>query len=112
IIFVVNLWLSVCQYMIALLTVKKKTYIIILPLVFGLLLTGCLTSEFKEVRISLNPDGNGGTGSIVFSGIASEKGEDTVDQSKDDFNSLITEYYQGKTLENGMPGIKNVKKRL
>jgi hypothetical protein len=80
----------------------------VMAVIFG----GCLTAEQKELRLSLNPDGKSGTGTIVFTGIASEQGDDTMDVSKEDLNSLITEYYQGKTLENALPGISNVKKRL
>jgi hypothetical protein len=64
------------------------------------------------MRISLAFDGVSGSGTIVFTGIASEKGEDSASLAKEDFNSLISEYYQGKTLENGIPALKNVKKRL
>jgi hypothetical protein len=90
--------------------VKKQflTLFALLAILFG----GCLTAEQKELRLSLNADGKSGTGTIIFTGIASEQGDDTMDVSKEDLNSLITEYYQGKTLENAMPGTSNVKKRL
>ncbi len=80
--------------------------------VLAIFLGGCLTAEQKELRLSLSADGKSGTATIVFTGIASEQGDDTMDVSKDDFNSLISEYYQGKTLENAMPGTSNIKKRL
>lgn len=79
-----------------------------LALLFG----GCLTAEQKELRLSLNADGKSGTGTIVFTGIASEQGDDTMNVSNEDFNSLISEYYQGKTLENALVGTSNIKKRL
>ena len=77
-----------------------------------LLLGGCLTASHKEMRLSLNPDGKSGSGTILFSHIHSEATEDTTDQTKKDFNSLISEYYQGKKFEMATKGIKNIKKRL
>jgi hypothetical protein len=76
------------------------------------LLSGCLTAEFKEIRISLNADGKSGTGSMIFTDIGSEQGDDSSDISNEDFNSLLTEYYHGKTLETAMPNIQNIRKRL
>ncbi len=90
----------------------NKLKILFIPIFLGLFLAGCLTADFKEMRISLNEDGKSGTGTFIFTGISSEKGDDTLDQSKADFNSLITEYYQGKTLETAFPTMKNIKKRL
>ncbi|MEO6939429.1 MAG: hypothetical protein ABI444_04700 [Candidatus Kapaibacterium sp.] len=84
---------------------------ICLAIVLGSALTGCLTAEHKETRIKLNPDGKSGSGVVVFTNISSEPG-DSADVSKDDFNSLITEYYQGRKIETENKGMKNVKKRL
>jgi hypothetical protein len=74
-------------------------------------ISGCLTAEHKETRIKLNADGKSGSGVILFSNISSEPG-DTADVSKDDFNSLITEYYQGRKIEQENKGMKNVRKHL
>ena len=53
------------------------------------------------------------TGRIIFTNTVSEPDDSTKDNSKDDFNSaLITEYYQGRKIEGGNKGMKNVKKRL
>src|ERR1700682_2803240 len=73
--------------------------------------SGCLTAEHKETRIKLNADGKSGSGVILFTNISSEPG-DTADVSKDDFNSLITEYYQGRKIETENKGMKNVRKSL
>jgi hypothetical protein len=73
--------------------------------------SGCLTAEKKEVRISINDDGVSGTGKIIFTGIASSPG-DSVDVVNDDFNSLIAEYYQGRKIELENKGWKNVHKKL
>src|SRR5258706_16058896 len=76
-------------------------------------LSGCLSAEHKETRITLNDDGKSGSGKITFTNIVSEPDDSTKDNSKDDFNkSLITEYYQGRKIEEANKGIKNVKKRL
>ena len=75
------------------------------------LLTGCLTAEFKDIRLKLNADGKSGTGVMLFTGISSSPG-DTLDLSADDFRSLIDEYYLGKKIESENKGMKNVKKRL
>jgi len=80
-------------------------------IVLSALLTGCLTAEHKEMRLRLNEDGKSGSGVILFTNISSEPG-DTADVSKEDFNTLITEYYQGRRIETEHKGMKNVKKRL
>ncbi|HYM20656.1 MAG TPA: hypothetical protein VEW28_06595 [Candidatus Kapabacteria bacterium] len=90
---------------------SKYFYISIIA-VIAVLLTGCLTAEHKEFRVSLNPDGKSGTATLLFSGIHSEQGNDTSDVTKDDFNSLISEYYQGKKIENSYNGARQFKKRL
>lgn len=74
--------------------------------------SGCLTADLKELRISLKPDGKSGTGSIVFSRIHSEMSSDTANNTREDFNSLITEYYQGKKIDETLKGTHNIKKRL
>lgn len=79
--------------------------------ILGALVSGCLTAEHKEMRLKLNEDGKSGTGTIVFTNISSEPG-DTADVSKDDFNTLITEYYQGRKIETENKGMRNVHKRL
>jgi hypothetical protein len=85
---------------------------IALALLCAISLTSCLTAGHKEMRISLNPDGRSGSAIILFTRIHSEASSDTADQTKEDFNSLISEYYQGKKLTDLFPNISNVKKRL
>ncbi|MDP4219462.1 MAG: hypothetical protein Q8916_02750 [Bacteroidota bacterium] len=75
--------------------------------------SGCLTAEHKEVRLTLNADGKSGTGKMTFTNIVSEPDDSSKDNSKDDFNNaLITEYYQGRKMEESNKGMRNVKKRL
>jgi hypothetical protein len=81
------------------------------PVIACFILSGCLTSEFKEIRISLNPDGSG-KGSILYIGVSSEQADDTVSVAKEDFESLIADYLEGKSFETANPKLKNVKKRL
>jgi hypothetical protein len=84
---------------------------IILAFALCVTLSGCLTAGHKEMRIKLNADGKSGSGTILFTDITSEPG-DTTDVSRDDFNSLISDYYQGKKIEKDNPGMKNIHKRL
>ena len=82
-------------------------------LLFVLLFSGCLTADHKEVRLTLNADGKSGTGKITFTNIVSEPDDSSKDNSKDDFNNaLITEYYQGRKIEESYKGTRNIKKRL
>ncbi len=85
------------------------TLVLLTVIAFGS--SGCLTAEHKEVRLSLNPDGKGGHGVITFTNISSEPG-DTIDVSHEDFNSLITEYYQGRKVETDNKGMHNLHKKL
>jgi hypothetical protein len=82
-------------------------------LVAMIFFSGCLTADHKEVRLTLNADGKSGIGKITFTNIVSEPDDSSKDNSKDDFNNaLITEYYQGRKIEEGNKGMRNVKKRL
>jgi hypothetical protein len=81
------------------------------PVIACFILSGCLTSEFKEIRLSINPNGSG-KGSITYIDISSEQGDDTVSLAKEDFNSLIADYVEGKSFETANPGLRNIKKRL
>jgi hypothetical protein len=81
------------------------------PVFACIVLSGCLTSEFKELRLTLNPDGSG-KGSILYVGVSSEQGDDTVSLAKEDFESLIADYLEGKSFESANEKLKNIKKRL
>lgn len=82
-------------------------------ILFLIFVSGCLSADHKEVRLTLNADGKSGTGKIIFTNIVSEPDDSTKDNSKDDFHkSLITEYYQGRKFEEANKGMTNVKKRL
>lgn len=75
------------------------------------LFSGCLTAEYKEIRLTLNSDGTSGRGVLVFTGISSTPG-DTLDVSREDFATLINEYYLGNKIEIENKGMKNVQKKL
>ncbi len=85
--------------------------ILLSAFVFLSVLSGCLTAEKKEVHITINDDGVGGSGKIIFTGISSSPG-DSLDVVNEDFNSLIAEYYQGRKIELENKGWKNVHKKL
>lgn len=76
----------------------------------GVLLTGCLTAEYKEYRIRLKND-HTGEATIRFRNIISES-DDTSDVSADDFRQLVDSYLKGTRLEGDQPGFRNVRKRL
>ncbi|MCF7918768.1 MAG: hypothetical protein K9N06_02510 [Candidatus Cloacimonetes bacterium] len=73
------------------------------------LLTGCLTSEFKEYRFRINADGSG-SGSIKFVNLVSEE-DDGKDVSFSDFDELVNNYLQGDTFENDNP-LKSVTSKI
>jgi hypothetical protein len=91
---------------------RTPSYFVAVLLAISVLISGCLTAGHKEMRVSLNPDGRSGTATVLFSRIHSEATSDTSDLTKDDFNSLITEYYQGSKLSVMFPNISNIKKRI
>ena len=77
----------------------------------SILLGGCLTADKKEVHIKLNANGKGGSGTILFSGIASSPG-DSTEAVNEDFTMLVTQYYQGGKIEKENKGMKNIHKKL
>lgn len=91
---------------------RTRSFLLSPVFAFALILSGCLTAGHKEMRISLNPDGKSGSATILFTRIHSEATSDTADVTKEDFNSLITEYYQGTKLNSMFPDAKNIKKRI
>jgi hypothetical protein len=91
---------------------RTPSFLLALLFAFVLVFSGCLTAGHKELRVSLNPDGKSGTATILFTRIHSEAASDTADVTKADFNSLITEYYQGTKVSTMFPGMQNVKKRI
>ena len=92
-------------------TIPVIALFLLLAPALGIVFSGCLTAEKKEVHIKLNADGKSGTGSILFSGISSSPGDSSAAVTED-FNTLIAEYYQGRKIEEANPGMKNVHKKL
>jgi len=74
------------------------------------LFNGCLTVERKEYSVTLT-GANSGKAVIKYINIVSTKDEDR-DVSMKDFAELITDYVEGKKLEDEFPNAKNLKKRL
>ena len=96
-------------------TTIRLSRIAAIPFCFFLLIfiSGCLSADHKETHLTLNADGKSGSGKITFTNIVSEPDDSSKDNSFDDFHkSLITEYYQGRKIEEANKGMKNVKKRL
>ena len=89
---------------------KKMIFKICLIVMLCLFISSCLTTEFKEYRISVNPDGSG-QGSIKFVNIVSEDDEGK-DVTKTDFDDLISNYINGSTFENDNPHYNVIKKDL
>jgi hypothetical protein len=91
-------------------SISKSVSVVISFFLVSSLLSGCLTADKKEVHIKLNPDGKSGSGSILFSDVASSPG-DSVEAVNEDFSTLIAQYYEAHKaeLEKGM---KNIHKRL
>lgn len=89
----------------------KKYYLgLIAVIITVLFLSGCLTCEKKEYTFEFTGKDSGRL-TIKFINVMSTM-DDSVDISEEDFNSLITDYYQGTELENGFPEATLVSKRL
>lgn len=89
----------------------KKNLLIMTGLVaIVLFLSGCLTCEKKEYTYKF--DGKeSGTLTIKYINIMSTM-DDTVDNSLEDFNTLIYDYYEGTSVENEYADATLISKRL
>lgn len=74
------------------------------------LFNGCLTVERKEYNVTLT-GANSGKAVIKYINIISTKDEER-DVSMKDYAELVTDYLEGKKLEDEFPNVKNMKKRL
>jgi len=75
-----------------------------------LFLSGCLTCEKKEYTFKFTGD-NSGQLTIKYINIMSTK-DDSIDNSEEDFNTLMTDYYEGAEIENEFPEATLVSKKL
>ncbi|MDP8210580.1 MAG: hypothetical protein RAO94_00215 [Candidatus Stygibacter australis] len=89
---------------------KKMFMRFFMVLFISLFLTGCLTTEFKEYRFTINSDGSG-SGSIKFINLVSEE-DDEKDVSFADFQELINDYLQGEQFETDNPAYQVTSKEL
>ena len=89
---------------------KMQALKVCLVVLLGIVLSGCLTTEFKEYHITLNDDGSG-KATIKFIKILSQM-DDSTDVSTDDFNQLISDYVQGDALLDDFPNAEIVSKNL
>ena len=88
----------------------KKIIKIAMLILIPLILSSCLTTEYKEYRFTLNKDGSG-TGVIKYINIVSQEDEET-DVSFTDFNELIDDYLNGSTFEDENSSYTVTNKRL
>lgn len=77
---------------------------------FCLVISGCLTSEFKQYFFKVNADGSG-TGTIKFINIVSEEDEGQ-NVSNIDFDELINNYINGTSFEDANPNFNVISKEL
>ena len=79
-------------------------------LLFAILFTSCLTSEFKEYHYILKEDGSG-QGSIIYVNLVSEEDEEK-DVSFSDFGELVESYLEGDKFEEENPFLDVTRKEL
>jgi hypothetical protein len=89
----------------------KKSILIWTALVAIILfLSGCLTCEKKVYTFEIKGD-NTGILTIKYINIMSIK-DDSLDVSAEDFQTLVSDYYDGEELQNAFPDAKVVNRRL
>jgi hypothetical protein len=89
----------------------KKNSLIWIGLISAVLfLSGCLTCEKKEYTFKFTGD-NSGQLTIKYINIMSTK-DDTIDNSEEDFTSLMNDYLEGTEVENEFPDAIVVSKEL
>lgn len=79
-------------------------------LIAVLFLSGCLTCEKKEYTYEFTGKDSGRL-TIKYINLLSTM-DDTLDISEEDFNTLLTDYYEGSEVENEFPDATVVEKRL
>ncbi len=89
---------------------KRIILILIMPVLAILLLQSCLTVEKKEYSIKLTGQMSG-SAKIRYINIASQK-DDGRDVSLKDFGELITDYLEGKKIDEEYPDVSNIDKKL
>jgi len=89
---------------------KKAGVYSLLTVIIIFLLSSCLTVEKKEYCFEFTGK-NSGILTIKYVNIVSMM-DDSTDNSEDDFNELIKEYYNGAKIEDNYPGAKVISKRL
>jgi hypothetical protein len=89
---------------------KLQLFILLFSLIMLPLFSGCLTTEYKEYRFTINDDGSG-EGTIKYVNIMSQIASEQ-DSPEFDFNDLIESYIQGSTVEQEYPKATIVSKNL
>lgn len=72
--------------------------------------TGCLTTEFKEISLHISEDGSG-NGEIVYKNLLSQRYSEE-DSPEKDFDNLVSEYIDGNLFEQEFPNLKIKSKKL
>lgn len=93
-------------------SIMKKLQILIILFSIALLpfMSGCLTTEYKEYRFTINADGSG-EGTIKYINLMSQVASEQ-DSPEFDFNDLIESYIQGSTVEQEYPKATVISKEL
>jgi hypothetical protein len=89
---------------------KKNLFTWISLISIALFLNSCLTCEKKEYTFQFTGKDTGVL-TIKFINIMSTM-DDTIDNTEEDFATLMTDYYEGTELENDFPDATLVDKRL
>ncbi len=88
----------------------RKVSLAIAVMLIAIFFVGCLAVDRKEYTWKIDADGSG-TAKIVYKNIFSS-GNTEEDMSADDFTSLIDDYIEGTAIDDELPDVKNLKKRL
>lgn len=88
----------------------KKLFQLLLLFLSVSMLSGCLTTEYKEYTFQINEDGSG-NGIIKFINILSQE-DDGMNVSASDFGQLIDEYLNGNSFEEENPYYQVTHKKL
>jgi len=88
---------------------KNNLFSLLLVILCGAGISGCLTAERKEIVLKVKPDGSG-SGTITFHNVMSA--EEGKDVSLNDYTELVNTYLKGTKFEDYYPQFLNFNKRL
>lgn len=85
---------------------SKKILVVVSLLFLAIGFNGCITTQSKQYDITLNGKG-GGKAVIKYYNIMGD-----AEAAKDDFKSLISDYYMGSSIEDEFPNATILSKEL